>query len=218
MTRALGLVGCVLLLCSTAGAAIVSVSDTMDYTDNGWGSAPYFVPTGEILDHSPWHAISNEDWGWTHDLNALVPKDAAGIQSATLTIVAWDVDAEEGERDGIYALLGGPPATRAKLGLLQSYLAAPISVPWSGAGQVGNYGQYWSTTSFDLPTDVLDQLWQDGELSVFMDIDQSLDGFRVTLEHSTLTVNYLTAGQVPEPATIGLLGLGGLFTLARRRR
>lgn len=218
MTRALGLVGCVLLLCGTAGAEIVGVSDTMDYTDNGWGSAPYFVPAGEILDHSPWYAISNGDWGWTHDLNTLVPNDATGIQSATLTIVAWDVDTEEGERDAIYAILGGPPETRAKLGLLDSYNTAPISVPWSAAGQVSDYAQLWSTTSFDLPKDVLDQLWKDGEISIFVDIDQTLDGFRVTLEHSTLTVNYLTSGQIPEPATIGLLGLGGLFTLARRRR
>jgi hypothetical protein len=32
-------------------------------------------------------------------------------------------------------------------------------------------------------------------------------------------VNYFTEGegQVPEPATLGLLGLGGLFMLRRRR-
>ncbi len=218
MTRALGLVGCILLLCSTAGAEIVTVDDTVNYLDNDWAGGPFFVPPGEILDHSPWHTIATEDWGWTHDLNALVPKDATAIQSASVTIVAWDVDAEEGERDGIYAILGGAPPARINLGLLNGYNVAPISVPWSAAGQVGNYENLWSTTSFDLPKDVLDELWKDGEISLFMDVDQSLDGFRVTLEHATLTVNYLTAGQIPEPATIGLLGLGGLFTLARRRR
>lgn len=216
MTRALGFVACVLLLSGAAGAEIVTVTDTMDYTDNGGGTATNFVPAGEVLDHSPWHATSNQDWGWTHDLTGLVPKDATGIQSAALTIVAWDVDAEEGEEDVIYATFG-EPASRTRLGLLDSYLTSPTSVPWPATGQVGNYAELWSTTTFTLPKDVLDQLWKDGELDVFMDIDRNTDGFRVTLEHATLTVHYFTGTQVPEPATIALLGLGGLFALARRR-
>ncbi len=216
MTRALGFVVCVLLLSGTAGAEIATITDTVDYTDNGWGAAPYFVPSGEVLDHSPWHATSNQDWGWTHDLCGLVPKDATGIQSAALTIVAWDVDAEEGEEDVIYATFG-EPSGRTKLGLLDSYNTSPTSVPWPAGGQVAGYAQMWSTTTFTLPKDVLDWLWKDGELNVFMDIDRNADGFRVTLEHSTLTVHYFTGTQVPEPATVALLGLGGLFALARRR-
>lgn len=217
MTRALGFVTCVLLLGGAARAEIVTINSTMDYADNGWGAAPYFVPSGEVLDHSPWHAASNQDWGWTHDLTGLVPKDATGIQSAALTIVAWDVDAEEGEEDVIYATYGEPPkASRTELGLLDSHNTSPTSVPWPATGQVGSYAELWSTTTFTLPKDVLDQLWKDSELDVFMDIDRNADGFRVTLEQSSLTVHYFTGTQVPEPATIALLGLGGLFALARR--
>ncbi len=214
MIRALGVVACVLLLSGAAGAEIVTVTDTMDYTDNDGGAN--FVPSGEVLDHSPWHATANQDWGWTHDLTGLVPKDATGIQSAALTIVAWDVDAEEGELDAIYATFGEPPS-RTNLGLLDSYLASPTTVPWPATGQVGSYADFWSTTTFTLPKDVLDQLWKDGELNVFIDIDRNNDGFRVTLEQSSLTVHYFTGTQVPEPATIALLGLGGLFALTRRR-
>lgn len=217
MIRALGFVTCILLLGGAARAEIVTISSPMDSADNDWGG-PYFVPPGEILDHSPWHAAANQDWGWTHDLIGLVPKDATGIQSATLTIVAWDVDAEEGEQDVIYATTEPSQTTGTQLGLLNSYNVAPISVPWSATGQVVNYAQLWSTTTFTLPQDVLDQLWKDGELNVFMNVDRNNDGFRVTLEHSTLTVNYYTSTEVPEPATLGLLGLGGLFALARRRK
>ena len=218
MTRALGFVACVLLLSGAAGAEIATVTDTMDYTDNDGGAGANFVPAGEVLDHSPWHATSNQDWGWTHDLTGLVPKDATGIQSAALTIVAWDVDAEEGEEDVIYATYGEPPKpSRTELGLLDSYITSPTTVPWPATGQVGSYADFWSTTTFTLPKDILDQLWKDGELNVFMDIDRNIDGFRVTLEQSSLTVHYFTGTQVPEPATIALLGLGGLFALARRR-
>lgn len=223
MTRAWGLAAGILLLCSAAYGEVVTVRDTVDYTANNWGVAPYFAPPGEILDHSPWHRTSNQDWGWTHDLTGLIPVDAIGIQSATLTIVAWDVDAEEGEDNVIYATVKNPPeggslgGTGTWLGLLDSYLTSPTSIPWSATGQVSNYADLWSTTSFELPKNVLDQLWRDGQMSVFMNIDAYPEGLRVTLDYSTLAVSYITGSPAPEPATIGLLGLGTLVLLRRRK-
>ena len=78
-------------------------------------------------------------------------------------------------------------------------------------------GRYWGATSFALPSSLLDDLWQDGELYVYLDIDTGSRGHRVALDNSTLTVSYLV-NAVPEPATLGLLGLGGLAMLKRRRR
>lgn len=192
MSRALGLLVCASLLCSVAGAEIVTVHDTLDYTDNEWGTSPYFYLPGEIVDHPPYHRGSIEDWGWTHDLLGSAPADATGIQNATLAIEAWDVDSEEGENDIIYA-------NGVRLGTL-----------------VG-IGALWSTTSFDLPQQVLDELWREGQVRISMDIDSYVGGFRVTLDHSTLAVNYLV-NEVPEPATIGLLGLGATVMLRRRKQ
>jgi len=191
MAKTLGLAACVLLLCGVVGAETVTVCDTMDYTDNGWGNPPYFLPPGEIVDHSPYHGVSNQDWGWTHDFTALVPKGATGIESASVVIEAWDVDSDEGEDDIIYA-------NGVRLGML--------------TGTIGE----WSTTAFELPHNVLDDLWRDGQVDLFMDIDANPDGFRVTLDHSTVRVGY-TVGQIPEPTTLALLGLGGVLAFRKRR-
>ncbi len=193
MLRVLGVLVCASLLCSVAGAETVTVSDTLDYTDNGLWSSPYFYVPGEIVDHQPYHRGSMEDWNWTHDLLGSAPEGATGIQSATLSIKAWDVDSDEGENDLIYA-------NGVMLGMLTGGVAE------------------WSTTSFDLPEQVLDDLWQDGEVNIFMNIDSALGGFRVTLDHSLLAVSYITGGEVPEPATIGLLGLGAMVMLRRRKQ
>jgi hypothetical protein len=50
-----------------------------------------------------------------------------------------------------------------------------------------------------------------------MDIDQGNTGQRVRLDDSSLIISYIINGEIPEPATIGLLGLGGLVMLRRRR-
>jgi hypothetical protein len=134
--------------------------------------------------------MSNQDWGWTHDFTMLVPKDATGIESATVAIEAWDVDSDEGEDDIIYA-------NGVRLGMLTGTMSE------------------WSTTTFALPRSVLDDLWRHGHVDLFMDIDANPGGFRVTLGQSTLTAHY-AVGQIPEPTTVMLLGLGGLWAFRRR--
>lgn len=192
MTRASVLMVCVLLLGGVAGADVEIVTDTLDYTDNGVATEPWFIPPDIILDHSPYFRLSNQDWGWTHGVTGDVPADAIGIEMATLDILAWDVDSDQTEEDVIYA-------EGTALGLLEG----PT--------------REWTTTSFDLPQNALDTLWKDGELDAFIDIDRRNEGNRVTLGSSTLTVHY-NVGVIPEPATIALLGAGGLLALHRRRR
>jgi len=177
---------CVVLLCGAVHAATVTVVNTVD-SDDGY----YFAPAGVVLDHPPYYRGSWEDWGWSHDLTT-VPAGAQGILSATLSISAWDVDYYEGEIDVVYA-------NGVAIGTLDE-----------------TWGRQWGTTTFSLPTSVLNDLWEDGELSIYVDVDSETGGSRVTLGSSVLTITY-TTDVVPEPATVGLLGMGALLALKRRR-
>lgn len=220
VARALVWGGCLMLLVTTANAQTVTVTHTADYHDTyddiyapepSW-TGIWFIPpvdityAGEyILDHTPYCRGSGEDWGWAHDLTAVEPADATGIASATLTIVAWDVDPQAGEdpaeEDLISAKLG--PSDYVELGLLKTYAESPITVPWNYAGQPGGTAAaaFWSTTTFVLPAEVLDSMWANRRLDVEIDIDRVIDfvGHRVTLKHAALVVEYLATVEPMEP-------------------
>jgi hypothetical protein len=183
--RVLGLAACVLLLCGVANARVVTVRSVVDYRDDDlpenitWNDynepeGYFFIPPGETLDHSPYYRLSLEDWGWKHRLAGVAPADANGIRGALLSIVAWDVDTVETEKDMIYA-------NNRQLGLLQGL------------------EREWTTTSFALSADVLAEILRDKELNVFMDIDKSNLGHRVTLGSSILDVSYTVPGAAAEP-------------------
>jgi len=186
MTRRLGLTLAVLVsACVANGAQVVTVQDVVDYRNNVWSdtSGVWFLVPKELSDdpcnwhedHPPWHRGSNQDWGWTHNIASRVPLDATGIVSATLTILAWDVDSDEGEDDVIF--------------VNSRYL-----------GSLTGVDRDWQAVTFDLPSPVLEELWRTSQLYVYMDIDQMLDpsiGYRVTLKSSTLKVKYNTTGTAP---------------------
>ncbi len=165
------LLACVLLLGGLAEARTVTVQDTLDYTDIFNGN--YFWDPDVILDHSPFFRTSLEDWDWTHDMQSVVPADANGIQSASLSILAWDVDTEEGEIDIVYA-------NGIKLGTLK--------------GMAPGEERTWTTTVFNLPAKVLQELWTSRKVTIFLDIDWDTVGDRVTLRNSILSVNYTVPG------------------------
>jgi hypothetical protein len=216
LERLFALAVCVLICGAAANADIATISQTLDYTDNGGGHTWYFWNPEIIVDHSPFHRHAWEDWGWTHDVQGLAPQDPLGIDAATLSILAWGVDDYIGETDIIYA-------NGVQLGTLEgpgNGEPVPPLPPemYEVDGQPTGAFTQWSVTSFALPANVLQGLLLDGNLNVFLNIDAPLDGHRVTIASSTLTVNYITSNAVPEPATLAVLGLGGLFVLRRRER
>ncbi len=178
----LGIWVSVLLAGVASASGIATVQDLVDYRDNVWDedAGVWFLIPREVSDdpgnwredYSPWHRGSNEDWGWMHDVADRVPADANGIKSATLAIEAWDVDSEEGEDDVLF-------------------------VNSRYVGMLTGVDREWKTVTFNLPASLLDDLWNNAQLYVYVDIDQILEmtgGFRVTLRSSTLTVHYTTTG------------------------
>lgn len=191
--RISGFIVSVLWLGAVAGAAITPISQKLDYTHNynvylqpdsdpnrivfvkPWATTDNSDPTNpDVIDHWPWHRLSNMDWGWTHSIVDRVPADAIGIDSATLAIEAWDVNA-----DAVPPEIDEVSANGTVLGSLD-----------------GTSIYQWGTTTFTLPASVVNDLWLYGEVYIFINIDKLLDelGHRVTLGSSTLTVNYLVSG------------------------
>ncbi len=198
VARVSGLIACVMLLSNVANAGTTPISQTLDYTNNyneyltpetdpnrivfvpPWANLDNSDPDNPyVIDHPPWYRNELQSWGWTHDLTARVPADANGIKSATLVIAAWDVnaDVEPPEIDEV-------EANGTLLGTLD---------------ETPTYD--WGTTTFALTrpdfNDLLDELWVDGQVYIFLDIDTLNDivGHRVTLGSSTLTVNYSVTGE-----------------------
>jgi hypothetical protein len=177
--RVLSWLALLLSLSSQAGASrIATVKDVLDYTDNASGKEYYFWPPTETLDHSPFFRHAWEDWGWTHDLAGRLPSDVNGIQSASLSIKAWDVDVNEGEIDLV-------TVNNTLLGQLE--------------GMPDEQDRVWTTTTFNLPSNILQELLRDSKIDVFLNIDRYLSGDRVTIASSTLEVNYTAVGDVQEP-------------------
>ncbi|MBP7053788.1 MAG: hypothetical protein KBE65_22480 [Phycisphaerae bacterium] len=202
-------VACVALWAVAASADIVPVKHTMDYRNNDWLGGIWFVEPSAILDHSPYCRNSTEDWGWTHVVASRVPKGATGIESATVTIIAWKIDVEAGEDDVIYALPEAPASTSAaktngaRLGQLCSPTESPITIAWPDVGQTLGYENLWSVTEFKLPSDVIANLWANGQVCFYMDIDQTnADGMRATLKNAVLQVNYIAPK--PEVTTVSV--------------
>jgi hypothetical protein len=203
MGRWFTLAACVLMCGAVADARVGTITQTLDYTDNWRGEAWYFWDPGVVVDHSPYHRHAWEDWGWTHDLSTRLPTDVNSIVSATLSILAWDVDDtpnEEGEieTDIVYA-------NGVDIGLLQSS-ANGVPVPqvplqmYGVPGQPYNAFTDWSVTVFTLPPKVLGGLaLADNKLNIFVNIDRYLTGDRVTIASSTLELTYTAVSDVPQP-------------------
>ena len=122
----------------------------------------------------------NEDFGWTHTFDACC-KD---IQKVKLKIRAWDVDAEWGEVDKVYA-------DGVYLGDLE-----------------GTSGE-WSITVFEVDPGLL----SDGQLNVCLDIDVTHDypNWAVTIDWSKLRVKWEWLPPVVDFDSKVNIGVGELY-------
>jgi hypothetical protein len=161
-------------------AALASCTDTITNPTGFFASDPTTYYS------APYYRWNGENWDWTH--NGVC---SAGVQSATLTIKAFDVDSISGEVDKIY----GWDTTSSNYMLLGSLTGVTDAV---------------SNTTFTLPSSLYDEV-QSG-LKVFIEIDTDNQNFAVTLLSSTLE-----AQCVPLPGTLMLLS-SGLLGLAGWRR
>jgi hypothetical protein len=192
------------LSCMATAANVATINQIVSHeSDRHDPNGPWFIPPDNILDHTPFHRGMWEDWGWTHDITALVPADANGIVSATLAIRTWGVDAaleESPEIDGIYAIRTTQSSQTSSVYFHTE--GGIIALPGTRLGSLQATEAYsWGTTHLTLPADALTDLWRDRQLRLFMNIDEGNGGRRVSLAYAMLTVTYTVSNASGEPNT-----------------
>ncbi len=181
-----------ILACGTMAFAAIDTQNFFDQT-----ATTYWTPDEDSTYSSPYYRWYNEDWSWTHSaLNV--------NSSAKLDISAWDVDAEDGEVDNIYAMDNGS---------------------WVLLGSLAGLNDAWGFTSFTLNSSFYDEIANGLQVRIDIDSTHNYDYWAVALAKSVLTTDGTANNEdpnpgttVPEPTTMLLLGLGlcGLAGLRRK--
>jgi len=129
-----------------------------------------------------------EDFGWTHTFDATDKR----IYDASLTIMAYDVDSDQGELNNVY---------------VNGYLMGNL---------IGGSGESWEETTFDLNP----VLVYGGQVNVWLDIDAAEGGWLTEIDYSVLQVHWdFQSEAIPAPGAVllGSIGVGFVSWLRRRR-
>lgn len=177
----------------TASAA----TQTLDASNPGLGTT-YWTPDDASKYNDPYYRWNGDDWEWQFS------GVAGAITDASVSVSAFDVDADWGENDEIYAWNLDTSS-------------------WNLLGSLAGADNIWSFTSFDLASSWADEI--NAGLRVKMVIDAASAGWAVALSKSSLITNGGTLpnpnpGTVPVPAAVWLFGsaLAGLGVFGKRRK
>jgi hypothetical protein len=189
-----------LVLSASVSAATV---DTLNASNPGSGKTFWTASNANKV--SPYYRGESKDWGWQHDAVD------GNINSASLSIKSFDVDAASGELDKIYAFNNDTSAFEL-------------------LGRLGGSNDAFSFTKFNLTPSWFDEVA--AGLRIMMRIDENNTGWKVSLSKSSLTIDSdalatapitvnpgsVNAGQAPIPAAVWLFGSGliGLFCIRRK--
>ena len=161
---------------------IMNTTDTSTVETNSWITVQY-IGSAPGMDE-----YRLEDFGWTHTFDATDKR----IYDASLTIMAWDVDSDQGELNNVY---------------VNGYLMGSLE---------GGSGESWEETTFDLNPILV----YSGQLNVWLDIDVIEGGWLTTIDYSSLQVHWdYQSEAIPAPGAVllGSIGIGFVSWLRRRR-